>query len=103
MANTFASRPSIAIIGAGAVGGYYGARLAQAGNDVHFLLRADFEHVRRNGFVIKSIDGDFTLAPKAAHFYGSAGEMPKVDLVMVALKSTDNAALPGLVAPLLHE
>jgi len=36
-----------AIIGTGAVGGLYGARLARAGFDVHFLLRSDFEHVRR--------------------------------------------------------
>ncbi len=52
---------SIAIVGAGAVGGYYGARLVQHGNRVHFLLRSDYPVVREQGFSIESCDGDFSL------------------------------------------
>src|SRR5438132_11505720 len=99
----FPSNPSIAIVGAGAIGSYYGARLAQSGLDVHFLLRSDFEHVRRHGMMIKSIDGDFTLPPATAHFYADVSDMPKVDLAIVTLKSTDNAALPALIPTLLHD
>jgi len=97
------NKPSIAIVGAGAVGGYYGARLAQAGNDVHFLMRAEYAHVREHGLVIKSVDGDFTLEPGKIHVYESPARMPVVDLVVVTLKSTDNATLPELIPPLLHE
>ena len=52
---------SYAIIGAGALGGFYGSRLQRAGCEVHFLLHSDFEHVRQNGLVVESKDGDFTL------------------------------------------
>ena len=42
----------IAIIGTGAIGGFYGAHLVKHGHDVHFLLNTDYEHVKRNGLVI---------------------------------------------------
>ncbi len=92
---------SIAVVGAGAVGGYYGARLAQHGHDVHFLLRSDYDVVRRRGFVVQSHDGDFNLAPDQLHVYNDASKLPPVDLVIVALKTTSNAALGSLVAPML--
>ncbi|CAN5532555.1 putative 2-dehydropantoate 2-reductase [soil metagenome] len=95
--------PSIAIIGAGAVGGYYGARLAQHGHDVHFLVRSDYDVIRENGWHIKSIDGDFTIPPDRVHVYKSPADMPKVDLAVVATKTTSNAALPGLLRPILHD
>ena len=54
----------ILILGAGAVGGYWGARLHQAGVDVTFLLREKrAETVRKNGLVVKSPKGDFTVRP----------------------------------------
>lgn len=43
-----------AVIGTGAVGGLYGARLQQAGAEVHFLLRSDFDHVRAHGLRVES-------------------------------------------------
>lgn len=58
-----------AIVGTGALGGFYGARLARAGGDVHFLLHGDFQHVREHGLVVESKDGDFTLPH--VHAYGS--------------------------------
>ena len=52
---------SYAILGTGALGGFYGARLQQAGLDVHFLLRSDYEYVKQHGLVVESPEGDFTL------------------------------------------
>lgn len=55
----------ILILGAGAVGGYWGARLSQAGIDTTFLLREKrAELVRRSGLVVKSPKGDFTVPVK---------------------------------------
>lgn len=93
-------RPVIAVVGAGAVGGYYGARLAQGGHDVHFLLRSDYERVRSHGWTIRSCHGDFQLFPANAHREPST--VPKADLVIVALKTTSEALYEPLVAPLLH-
>ena len=94
---------TIAIVGAGAVGGYYGARLAQHDADVHFLLRSDYDAVRSRGWTVHSCHGDFALSPGAMHVYNDARTMPKVDLVVVTLKATENGALESLVAPLLHD
>ena len=56
------ARPQrVAIIGAGAIGSYYGARLAEAGHDVHFLMRRDYEAVSSGGLRVTSISGDFVL------------------------------------------
>ncbi|MDB5174849.1 MAG: 2-dehydropantoate 2-reductase [Phycisphaerales bacterium] len=96
-------KPVICIIGAGAVGGYYGARLAQHGNDVHFLLRSDFDAVRRNGWKVKSCDGDFTLAAGESHVYDDPRKMPKADLVIVTLKTTANDQFEPLIRPLVKE
>ncbi len=91
---------NIAIIGAGAVGLYFGARLQQAGHDVRFLLRRDFDAITRNGLTVTSPTGDFHL-PVVKGFRDS-GEMGQADLVVVALKTFDNGTLPDLLRPLLH-
>src|SRR3954451_13814860 len=93
--------PLIAIVGAGAVGGYYGARLTQHGHDVHFLLRGDYDAVRRGGWTVRSCAGDFTLPPDRVRVYERPADMPRGDLVVVALKATTHAAYEPLVAPLL--
>lgn len=87
------------IIGVGAVGGYYGARLAQHGLDVHFLLRGDYEHVLLNGLAVESYMGSFRLSN--LNVYNDVRHMPKCDVVMVCLKTTSNSLLPQLLAPLL--
>jgi len=84
-----------AVIGTGAVGGFYGARLARAGAEVHFLLHSDYQHVRENGLKVESPEGDFRLPEVNA--YGSAADMPAVDVVIVAIKSTHNHLLPELL------
>jgi 2-dehydropantoate 2-reductase len=80
-----------AIIGTGAVGGYYGGLLARAGGDVHFLLHRDAEHVRRHGLIVQCKQGDFALPRVNA--YGRAAEMPPCDVAVVALKTTQNSIL----------
>jgi 2-dehydropantoate 2-reductase len=95
-------RPVIAVIGAGALGGYYGARLAQHGHDVHLHMRSDCEAVKRDGMRIESRDGDFVLAPQKVRVYDDPADMPKADLVLVTLKTTANDRLGELVAPVLQ-
>lgn len=89
----------IAIVGSGAVGCYYGGRLAQHGHEVHFLLRSDYEAVKTGGLRVKSCDGDFHLPQVNCH--RSTAEIGACDLVIVAMKTTANEALPGLIPPLL--
>jgi 2-dehydropantoate 2-reductase len=91
---------SVAMVGAGAVGLYYGGRLAQAGEDVRFLLRADYETMTRDGLKVDSVHGDFAL-PQIKGFR-SAAEIGPVDLVIVAWKATANAHLASVLPPLLH-
>lgn len=90
-----------AVIGTGGVGGYYGGRLAQAEHDIHFLFRSDYEQVTEHGLQVDSVKGGFHL-PKV-NAYKSTAEMPKVDVVLVCLKTTANAELPELLRPLLGE
>lgn len=89
------------VIGTGAIGGYYGARLAQSGQDVHFLLHSDYEYVRAKGLTVDSCNGSFCLAHP--NIYKSAGDMPSCDVVLVCLKSVNNSLLSELLPPLLHK
>ncbi len=86
----------IAVIGAGAVGSFYGARLARSGHDVRLLMRRDLEAVRRNGLTIKSCDGDFHLQAAA---FGDPADIGVVDLVICALKATAIDVAQQLVRP----
>ncbi|MEP0858997.1 putative 2-dehydropantoate 2-reductase [Trichocoleus sp. DQ-U1] len=89
------SNRSYAILGTGALGGYYGAKLQRAGLNVHFLLHSDYEQVWQQGLVIESPDGDFTLPHVNA--YPDANKMPPCDVVVVALKTTQNHLLPEML------
>ena len=79
------------IIGTGAIGGYYGAKLAKAGNDVHFLFHNDYEYVKANGLQVDSVNGSFHLSDLAV--YHNTKDMPQCDVVLVCLKSTNNYLL----------
>ncbi|MDR1809079.1 MAG: putative 2-dehydropantoate 2-reductase [Prevotella sp.] len=89
-----------AVVGSGAIGGYYGGMLSRAGKDVHFLFRSDYDEVIKNGFSIDSVNGNFVLNPVAA--YRNTADMPPCDVVLVCLKSTGNHLLKTLLPPLLH-
>ena len=81
------------------MGSYYGARLAQAGEDVIFLLRADYEHVKEHGLEVRSVAGDFHLDD--VQCARSSAEIGPVDLVIVAWKTTSNAMALEVISPLL--
>ena len=89
------------IIGAGAIGSYYGSKLAYSGQEVHFLLHRDYEYVKEHGMQVDSCDGSFHLDNVNA--YKNAAEMPKCDVVIVGLKTTNNHLLPELLTPLLDK
>ncbi|MFM1769057.1 MAG: 2-dehydropantoate 2-reductase [Verrucomicrobiota bacterium] len=88
----------IAVVGCGALGGFYGAKLSRAGHDVHFLLRSDYEAVLRDGLQVRSRAGDFTARPRCAQ---DPGEIGPADLVLIGLKTTANHAFPRLLPPLV--
>jgi len=89
-----------AILGSGAVGGYYGAKLARAGHDVTFVARgAHLEAIRARGLEIRSAAlGDFTVHARAEQDTSRVGT---VDVVLFAVKAYDNASALPLLAPML--
>ncbi len=89
----------IAIVGAGAVGLFYGARLHVVGHEVHFLVRGDYEVLCRDGLKIESEELPLHL-PEVRAATTSSGIGP-VDGVIITLKSTSNEALSVLLPPLL--
>ncbi len=90
------------VIGTGAIGGFFGGRLARAGRTVRFLLHSDYEYVKQHGLRVDSCDGDFVLPQVEA--FGRAEDMPESDVILVCLKSVKNHdLLPRLLRPLLHE
>lgn len=91
----------IAIIGAGALGLYYGALLQKSGQDIHFLLRRDYDAITSHGLRVMSINGDFSLPQ--VNTYRNSNEIGPVELVLVGLKTFANHQLGGMIAPLLHE
>ncbi len=93
---------SYSIIGMGAIGGYYGGRLAKAGREVHFLAHSDYQYVLQNGLRVDSCDGDFCLPHINA--YATQKDMPKTDVIIVGLKSVKNHdVLPELLRPIVHQ
>lgn len=89
----------IAIVGTGALGGWYAALLAEAGHEVHCLARSDFEVIRMNGISIRNKGAERIV--RVASATPDASAIGPCDLVVVTIKSTSNKALPALVAPLL--
>lgn len=87
----------IAIVGCGALGSFYGAKLALRNHEVHFLLRSDYETVKRDGLTVESVDGDFHVRPNCADRPDTIG---RCDLVIIGLKTTANAAFSQLLPPL---
>lgn len=92
---------SVAVVGSGAIGLYHGGRLAEAGENVRFLVRSDFEAISTRGIAAESVHGDFLLPRVNA--YRSSEEIGPVDLVIVAWKVTANDQLASVLGPLLHE
>src|SRR4051794_29478658 len=91
----------VAIVGSGAIGSYYGAKLVRGGLDVHFLMRGDLTQVRRDGIRVRGKGDDFRVT--SLHCNNSTREIGPCDLVLVAVKATSNPDLVDLIPPLLHE
>jgi 2-dehydropantoate 2-reductase len=85
----------VCVVGSGAVGGFYGAKLARAGHDVTFIARgAHLEAIRSRGILVKSPLGDFTVKAPAEDRPEAVGQ---VDFVIYAVKTYSNPeALPLL-------
>ncbi len=99
MSTTFPENPRIAIVGAGALGCYYGAKLVKAGEDVHFLARSHRAALTAHGLQVKGASENFRV--KKIHVYGSPAEIGVCDLVVIATKATSNEALKSLLPPLV--
>jgi 2-dehydropantoate 2-reductase len=89
-----------AILGSGAVGGYYGAKLARAGHDVTFIARgAHLRAIRERGLQVRSpMLGDFTVTARAEDDTSRVGP---VDVVLVAVKTYDNPTALPMLPPML--
>ncbi|MEN9403172.1 MAG: 2-dehydropantoate 2-reductase [Verrucomicrobiota bacterium] len=99
MSTHFPEKPRIAIIGAGALGCYYGARLVTAGEDVHFLARSGRAALMVKGLKVKTPTEKISV--RKIQVYGSAHEIGPCDLVIIATKATANEALKTILPPLL--
>lgn len=98
------SRPRLAILGSGALGGFYGGLLARYATDrveVHFLMRSGYEHVRTQGLRVDSKLGDFYLPQ--VNVYNDARQMPPVDVALLCTKTTANGALAQMLPALTPE
>ena len=95
--------PVIAVIGSGAIGSFYGAVLAHSGLEVHFHFRSDLAAVRQHGLIVRSLKGDLSIRPAQLHAHGDAREMPRSDVIIVALKATANDQFDKLIRPLLKD
>ncbi|MDR1808053.1 MAG: 2-dehydropantoate 2-reductase [Propionibacteriaceae bacterium] len=91
----------VAIIGAGAIGGYYGARLAHGGHTVHFLAHSEYDHLKAHGLRVDSVEGDFSIPANELHVYNDVVDMPPCDLVCVATKATANDDVLPILWPVM--
>lgn len=91
----------IVIIGAGGVGGYFGAKLAQAGNQVTFLARGrHLEAMKKNGLQVRSVSGDFHLPQVQAT--DNIEEIPQADLIILGVKAWQINALGCQLPQIMH-
>jgi len=89
----------IAVVGCGALGSYYGAKLCHDGHETHFLLRSDFDLVRRQGVVVEGASESFRARPRCSRLPEEVGPC---DLVIIGLKTTANHQFPVLLPPLVR-
>ncbi|MBO5846164.1 MAG: putative 2-dehydropantoate 2-reductase [Bacteroidales bacterium] len=90
-----------AIVGVGGIGGYYGGRLAQSGQEVHFLCRSDYQYIKNHGLKVESVKGDFHLTQVNA--YNDAKQMPPCDVILVCTKTLSNHQLKEILPSLVHQ
>lgn len=92
----------IAIFGTGAVGGYFGGRLAQANHDVTFIARgATLAALQNDGLRVESLKGDFTIRPVQAS--DNPAEVGPVDVVLVTVKTWQVEEAAEVIRPMVGE
>lgn len=92
----------IAVFGVGGVGGYFGGRLAEAGEEVWFIARgAHLEAMRRGGLQVESVEGNFHL--ESVRATDDPGEVGAVDVVLVATKAEQVPAAADSIGPMVGE
>lgn len=90
----------IAVIGAGAIGGYFGGRLANAGHEVGFLARGvNLEAMRRQGLVVRSVAGEFVVPEVLAS--NDPGDLGVADVVLLTVKTWQLDAVLDRLNPLV--
>lgn len=90
----------VVVFGAGGVGGYFGGRLALAGNEVVFIARgAHLQALREQGLRVKSIQGDFTVSPVEAT--DDPAQAGRADLLLVAVKAWQIPDVAAAMRPLM--
>jgi 2-dehydropantoate 2-reductase len=90
----------IVVFGAGGTGGYFGGRLAQAGETVTFIARGEHLHaLLANGLIVESINGDFTVRPVIAT--DDTSKVGAVDAVLVCVKTWQIPKAAKAIMPLL--
>ncbi|MEG3640571.1 2-dehydropantoate 2-reductase [Magnetococcus sp. PR-3] len=96
---TISSSPTVLVVGTGAIGGFYGARLAQAGAQVSVVCRSDYETVRDHGIMIHSFDqGEHHFVPHSVH-REVEGFPETPDYMLITLKVLPQIDLPRIIAP----
>ena len=92
----------IAIIGAGGVGGYFGAKLAKAGYDVNLLARGKhLDAIKSKGLIVKSILGDFHVNNLKAT--NNINEIGKVDLIILGVKAWQIKEISSDLNTIIHK
>ncbi len=90
----------IAIFGSGGVGGYFGGRLALAGQDVTFIARGEhLRALRSTGLRVDSIKGDFTVSPVLAS--NDPAQVRNVDVIVLGVKAWQIGEAANAIAPML--
>lgn len=92
----------IVVMGTGGVGGYYGGLLARLGHEVTFIARGvHLEAIRTNGLQVKSVHGDFAIAPAKAT--DNPAEIGPVDLVLFCVKTPDTEQAAQVIQPIVGQ
>jgi 2-dehydropantoate 2-reductase len=92
----------IAVFGSGGVGGYFGGRLAEAGEDVHFIARGEhLAAIRERGLRVSSVDGDFQVRP--ARVTDDPSALGPVDVVLLGVKAWQVPRAAEAMRPLFGE
>jgi len=90
----------VLVLGAGAVGGYFGARLAEGGHDVTFVARGEnLDALRRDGLTVRLADRTMHLSP--VHAVREPADAPRPALVLVCVKSHDTPAAAAALRPVV--